>query len=256
MGAVVRQERSFGGVAWNCALNGSVEPRAPSCERVWLRFTSLEAGSAPGDVTGWSGGTRRLREWQPSLLFNSFVMWRGTVVRQVPSVHSQRGSRCLHECLLPACLPLDCSLPAFLPSLAAGWRGTCATRTLYGVISRWGALGVGDARGTGARRARGARRGAGRAAEAAYFANKSESYLNSSKFAILRLLCDALSKSKLSSLSSVSPAVGNYFHVPLARFPVICNIYALRYWYESVSEVFPVAFSGLVGKMPCLFRTR
>jgi hypothetical protein len=34
-------------------------------------------------------GEGRLGEWQPSLLFNSFVMWLGTVVRQVPSVHSQ-----------------------------------------------------------------------------------------------------------------------------------------------------------------------
>lgn len=41
--------------------------------------------------------------------------------------------------------------------------------------------------------------GAGRMAEEADFANKSQSYLNSTKFAILRLLCDALSKSKLSS---------------------------------------------------------
>lgn len=196
---MLRQEQRSGGVAWKCALNHSVLPRPPRSERVLQRFTSLQAGSAPGDVTGWSSGSRRLDEWQPSLLFNSFVMWRGTVVRQVPSVHSQRGSRCLHECLLPAYLPLDCSLPAFLPSLRSWMAWDMCNQD-----SVWSDLEVRSARRGrpwGAGRCRGlrARRGTDRTAEAAYFANKSLSYLNSSKFAILRLLCDALSKSKLSS---------------------------------------------------------
>lgn len=60
-----------------------------------------------------------------------------------------------------------------------------------GARAAWAARGVQAVGGAG--------QGTGRTAEAAYFANKSESYLNSSKFAILRLLCDALSKSKLSS---------------------------------------------------------
>lgn len=117
-----------------------------------------------GDVTGWSSGTRRLDEWQPSLLFNSFVMWRGTVVRQVPSVHSQRGSRCLHECLLPACLPLDRSLPAFLPSLRS-WMAwdMCNQDSVWsdlevrGCVAAWAARGV-QAVGGGRR----ARQGTGR----------------------------------------------------------------------------------------------
>lgn len=62
LGAALRQEQSFGGVAWKCARDRSVVPRPPSSERVLQRFTSLQAGSAPGDVTGWSSGTRRLDE--------------------------------------------------------------------------------------------------------------------------------------------------------------------------------------------------
>lgn len=117
MGAALRRERRSGGVAGNVlwiAAGGRGRPARSAFREDLLH---LRLGLPLADVTGWSSGSRRLDEWQPSLLFNSFVMWRGTVVRQVPSVHSQRGCRCLHECLLPACLPLDCSLPAFLPSL-------------------------------------------------------------------------------------------------------------------------------------------
>lgn len=125
----------------------------------------------------------------------------------MPSVHSQRGSRCLHECLLLACLPLDCSLPAFLPSLRSWMAWDMCNQD-----SVWSDL---EVRGAGG----GGRGGAGSGwtpaghrldpgwtpaghrlhGRAACSANKSLSYLNSTKFAILRLLCDALSKSKLSS---------------------------------------------------------
>lgn len=104
-------------------------------------------------------------------------------------------------CCPPACLwTVVCQLCC--RRSAAGWRGTCATRTLYGVISRWAVRGVGAVGGR-RRRGRGSA-GTGRTAEAAHFANKSLSYLYSSKFAILRLLCDALSKSKLSSCHQYS----------------------------------------------------
>jgi len=193
-----------------------------------------QPGSASERRHGWSGGTRRLDEWQPSLLFNSFVMWRGPVVRQVPSVHSQKGSRC--------CMRV-CSLPGSGLRLASG---TAAVRELDGVGHVQPGLCMEWHRGE---------RGAGEGLRA-HFANKSGSYLNSTKFAILRLLCDALSKSKLSSCHQYLLQLETIFMCLWLAFPVICNIYALRYWYESVSEVFPVAFGGLVGKMPCLFRMR
>lgn len=161
-------------------------------------------------------------------------MWRGPVVRQVPSVHSQKGSRC--------CMRV-CSLPGSGLRLASG---TAAVRELDGVGHVQPGLCMEWHRGE---------RGAGEGLWA-HFANKSGSYLNSTKFAILRLLCDALSKSKLSSCHQYLLQLETIFMCLWLAFPVICNIYALRYWYESVSEVFPVAFGGLVGKMPCLFRMR
>lgn len=83
----------------------------------------------------------------------------------------------------------------------AGWRGTCATRTLYGVISRWGARGVGGARGAGGEAGGGRAGSSGRRQDGrgSGLCEQIEPYLNTSKFAILRLLCDALSKSNLSS---------------------------------------------------------
>lgn len=97
-------------------------------------------------------------------------------------------------CCLPACLwTVVCQLSC--RRSAAGWRGTCATRTLYGVISRW-AVRPRGAGGGGA--------GARQDGRAAHFANNSLSYLNSRNLAILRVLCDALSKSKLSSCHQYS----------------------------------------------------
>lgn len=102
-----------------------------------------------------------------------------------------------------ACLPLDCSLPAFLPSLRSWMAWDMCNQD-----SVWSDLEVSRARRgrpwVPAAAGPWARRGTGRTAEAAHFANKSLSYLNSTKFAILRLLCDALSKSKLSSCHQYS----------------------------------------------------
>lgn len=130
----------------------------------------------------------------------------------------------------------------------AGWRGTCAIRTLYGVTSRWAGAGLGrhcsqglklssqcndSCEGGGGKglREEGWRKGSpGRSVWKGILILS-----NSNKFAILRWLRDATSKSKLSCCHPYLLQLETLSMCLLALFLLLCNIYALRYWYESES---------------------